>query len=522
MTSSHPAGSTASGSVETIAAGGCVKDFARSRLAFARANLGLAAAIAIALVLSYGFALTNFALSIDEEAHLWKDFTFGWLLQGRPTVTLVKLALGEFMPLPFVNLSISLIFILGSFLLWLSLFEEAAGRRLPVFGATILFGVFYATLPINFYYLAFNTYNVEVSFGLILASLAVSFAWRWGMLGGGWLAAMLSILFSFLAAGTYQSLVVLCFAGLIGASCVHRLTADDRDGSPARALGRIVLMAVPLLVGALGSVLFARLVLPSDGYTEAFMQWGKSNPSEILGSLMSYVATIFAGGAFVGGWVVTATVVAGLFVFVLSLRRAFATGDWLLPLLVVALLTMPFLLSSAVGMPLPKRSQQALPLSYGVVWLLLAFRVPRRPVVGGMFIVAALFLGIWNAQANTRLSFSRYLAFQSDKDLAAQIASALQAAGWDGTPLPVVSIGKPAVQERRYRIIDETIGASFFGWGEEGRGMLLMYILGYELRPPTAEQAAEGYRLAETMPAWPRPGSVIVRDGIGIVNFGTH
>jgi len=49
-----------------------------------------------------------------------------------------------------------------------------------------------------------------------------------------------------------------------------------------------------------------------------------------------------------------------------------------------------------------------------------------------------------------------------------------------------------------------------------------MYILGYELNAPTAEQAAEGYRLAETMPAWPRPGSVIVRDGIGIVNFGTH
>lgn len=522
MTSSHPTGLAARESVQRTAAKAGVMDFVRSRIAFARANIGLAAGIAIALVLSYGFALTNFALSIDEEVHLWKDFTFGWMQQGRPTVTLVKLALGEFLPLPFVDLSIALIFILASFLLWLSLFEEAAGRKVPVFGAAILFGVFYTTLPINFYFLAFNTYNVEVSFGLVLSALAVSFTWRWGMLGGGWPAAILSILFSFLAAGTYQSLVVLCLAGLIGVFCVHRTADGVRDPSPARGLGRIVLMAVPLLAGAFGSVLFARLVLPSDGYTEAFMQWGKATPSEILDSLMSHVAMTFAGGAFVGGWVVSATVVAGLLVLLLSLRRAFLSGDWLMPLLVVALLVMPFMLSFAVGMPLPKRSQQALPLSYGVVWLLLAFFVPRKPVVSGLFIVAALLLGVWNAQANTRLSFSRYLAFQSDKDLAAQIASALRAAGWDGTPLPVVSVGKPAVPERRYRIIDETIGASFFGWGEEGRGMLLMYILGYELSAPTAEQAAEGYRLAETMPAWPRPGSVIVRDGIGIVNFGTH
>jgi hypothetical protein len=151
---------------------------------------------------------------------------------------------------------------------------------------------------------------------------------------------------------------------------------------------------------------------------------------------------------------------------------------------------------------------------------LLALQVPRRLFVNGLFALAALLLAIWNAQANTRLSLSKYLTYQYNRTLADQIAAALGNAGWSGSPAPVVLVGKPRVPTGRFLIYSETFGASFFSWGGGDRALIFLYIMGYEVRLPTPEQFEQGARIAATMPAWPLSGSVVFRDGMGVVNFG--
>lgn len=495
--------------------------FIASRASFFRAHATLSACVGAALILSFGFGMSNYAISIDEEIHLWKDYTLEWYLQGRPTVTLIKLALGDLMPMPFVSLATSLIFILFSFLLWASLLNDATKDRRVQFHSLLIFGIFYSTVPVNSYFLTFSTFNIEVSFGLILTALAASLAWRWSRAGGGWPAFLLCAAFSFMSAGIYQSLVVLCLAGLLSAFCAHRLSVDVNEEPAGRFIVSMVLAVAPIVLGTLASLLVARMFLPSNGYAEAFVQWGRADFSTIREALGAYVITTLSGRDFPGGWVVLASALSGALAILLAVRRAFTTGDWLAPLMVLALFALPFLLSVAIGAPLPKRTQQTLPLVFGVMWVLLALLLPPKSGIKPAFIVAALLLTSWNAQANTRLWVSKYLAFNFDRTLAHEIASALHAAGWDGAPMPVLQVGRPVIPERRYWTRDETIGASFFQWADEGRGLVFMYVLGYQLMEPTTEQFAEAVRLAKTMPIWPLPGSVILRDGMGVVNFGT-
>src|SRR5215471_9812558 len=146
---------------------------------FLRDHRKLLAWIAIAVTLSYGFAVVSSSLSIDEEVQLRMDHRRAFTYEGRFGITLLKLLLGNAFPLPFFEPAVAVLILSVSTLIWCFVFVRLSDHKLGRSPWLTLFAVIYSTMPTNAYYLAFNTFNLELSCGLALSALSVLFSFVW-------------------------------------------------------------------------------------------------------------------------------------------------------------------------------------------------------------------------------------------------------------------------------------------------------------------------------------------------------
>src|SRR5262245_41598498 len=130
-------------------------DFAQ----FVRNNGALVVWIAVAASLSYGLAVANVTLSIDEELHFISDSRPAWVQQGRFGIAAIKTLLGTALPLPFLRPALAILLLAASALLWCFVFARVTWGGLERSPWLKMFAVFFVSVPTNAYYLSFNTYN---------------------------------------------------------------------------------------------------------------------------------------------------------------------------------------------------------------------------------------------------------------------------------------------------------------------------------------------------------------------------
>jgi hypothetical protein len=488
---------------------------------FSRANRELLAWLSVGALISYGFAISNFSLSIDEEFHLVTDETLDWMAQGRWGTTLLKLLFGTTLPLPFVQPAIAVLVLVGSALVWCFIFLRVTGEKLTNSPWLMLFAVLYVTMPSNAYYLSFNTYNTEVSCGLLLAAMCVLFATMWAIEHGGWTTLIVAAIFAMLAIATYQVLAIVCAVGIVVANLLH-LEALPPAWRPAtvKPIQKSMYLCFPLLLGYALYWVVNFIVSPTNSYVNVFFNWGKLDTKFIFGWLAAYVVAFLRGDGFVGGKIALLLAVAGAFSLLIFIWRAARFGRVLQLVLFLLILVSPFLLSFGLGTAMPNRTQLVFPLAYGAIVLILALQlgIVRRGRI--LALTMTVLVLSWNAQANTRLFLSEYLSFKRDEAAAHLIAARLFESGWAGTSAPMVVVGSHSYQPERYLVKDETIGASFFAQDDGSRAPPFMNVLGYPLVWATQAQKKTAYAISESLPEWPRPGSVTFVDGIAIVKMG--
>ena len=134
-------------------------------------NKVLCYAILIAVIITYGYEITNWTLTLDEE--IWSYATKAtlakaWIGDGRWGTALLKLILPTYKVLPFFN-GICAIFVLGigAFLVGY-IFQQYIASKTAGLAAAIVF----LTIPLHSYYLMFDSFSVEISIGCVLALLS--------------------------------------------------------------------------------------------------------------------------------------------------------------------------------------------------------------------------------------------------------------------------------------------------------------------------------------------------------------
>jgi Glucosyl transferase GtrII len=467
--------------------------------------------------LVYGFAITNGSLSIDEELGFFFKNPFAWAEQGRWGIWLLKLVFGTFLPLPFFQPALAVLVLAGSALLWSFVFTRASDNRLLNSPWLTFFAVVYLTLPLNAYYLSFNTYNFEISCGLVFSALSVLFAWMWQFEQGGQRAFATSAMFSTLAISTYQSFAIVCAGGILATYLLHLTTLASLPSS-AEIVRKSFYLGVPLIVGCAFYLGVSLVVLAHGSYVDSLFKWGKQDNAFILKWLWQYVVEFFRGGAFSGGRSVSLLAIAGLVSLAILVWRAARTGSIAPPLILLALFGSPFYLSFALGMPMNARTQQVVPVVYGAFVLLLILQLRLEQRARMLALVATVLAVTWNGQANTRLFLSEYFAFKRDEAIAHRLAEQLSQSGWNGDAVPLAVIGRSPGQPEIFPRSD-TFGASFFAWENGTRAAYFMQLLGYPFVSPSAAQWKTALAVSESLSDWPRRGSVRFVDGVAIVRM---
>jgi hypothetical protein len=470
--------------------------------------------------LAYGLAITTFNLSIDEDVFLAQGGEEAvWIPLGRFTVALVKLVLGDMIPLSFWDPALAVVVLIASCFIWAYAFNAASGEALTKHVGLVAFAVFYVTVPTNAYFMTFNTYNVEVSFGFAFAALAVLFTWQWGILDTGRLDLLLAIAFGTLAMGTYQSFVFACAAGVVAMMCV-RLSVAPEPASVGPSLAgtarTLVKLSLPFVVALVLTGVIALSTVPSGGYVESFVLWGKLPLDYVVDHVVGTMTSFAAGSGFVGGWIATITIVVGLVVFTIFVRRAASGHHWAAPILVLALLVAPLGMTIMLGGTAPLRAQQTLPIAYGALWLLVPLAVRQSKAVDVTVSLATIGILVWNSGTTTRMFQAEAFAYQHDVVRATDVVDELVDLGWTGSELPIVMVGTAEPLNRPYMVHSETFGASFFAWRNPS---LFLKTMGYPFSWPSQEQIDRAKTFAASMPVWPAKGSVALHDGIAIVKF---
>jgi hypothetical protein len=163
---------------------------------------------------------------------------------------------------------------------------------------------------------------------------------------------------------------------------------------------------------------------------------------------------------------------------------------------------------------------QALPLVAGAIWVLGALMLPRTVPRTALLIAATLVLTVWHSGVTSRLYYVELTTYEVDRGIASAIVERLAADGWDGTSVPLVTVGlRPRTQ------IEDIDGADAFGYplfneyGRGGRSIPFMAAVGYSFDVPTLLDRANALTIAEAMPDWPADGAVVLQDGLAIVRF---
>ncbi len=496
---------------------------AADALAFLRVYKWPIAVAALAAVLAHGVALTNSSLSLDEELHVaHPGISSDYIV--RPTGALVKVLAQNLMPLPFWNTALALILMLVAGITFAFLLMRAAHRSDHHRAAITIFLVVFLTLPLTAYLLMWGEVAIPYSFGLLLAAFAALFGWLWAAEGWGRNAALASAATTFFVITTYQSQLFVALAGALAANLALEL-AERRTAIPVR--DRVlfsVRLVVPMVAGGLiGAIVTARLVWDANhgsDYLASFMAWGKADPIEIIRALVQQVLDYVTGEGFFGGWVVIPTVVLAALLMIHLIWRAVHGSGWWGSILFAGLLLSPFGASMMLGTALLPRSMQALPLVAGAIWVLWALTIPRTAARNAILIVATLTLTMWHSGVTSRLYYAELTTYEVDRGIASAIVERLAADGWDGTPVPLLTIGA-----RPRTVIEDIDRADAFGYplfneyGSGGRSVPFMGAVGHSFIFPTLEDRARALTIAEGMPDWPADGAVVLRDGLAVVRF---
>jgi len=501
----------------------------KNYISFFKKNKLLFGLLLFVVLLSFGFELTHFTLSIDEEYGILGSIQNStWLRQGRFGVAILKKIFNNRTVVPFWDtfLCVSFLYlavtyfcsIIDSFLNKMKISKNMKTFLLFIFGASFI------SFPTNAAYVSFSTYNFEVSVGILLTALSVKFFINSIFNKYKISDLVLTTLLLTYCISIYQSFIFLFLCSISFISILSILDKNKLYSSLKKNFGILVrLLAVILISVVLYKVidLLFSIKYPSMGYVEGFIRWGRRSFMEnYLAIKRFYWSDVFNNKAlFFYKFFLVSVGFGGLAIlynFFKIKTNKFAYLIWC-----VIFFISPFLLTIALGCETPLRTMQTVALLSGalLVFTILSIKNRFAVLLLSLFSVLTIFL---QTQQLSLIFYSDYSRYQQDVILANRIFNKIYDLKLgEKLEYPVVFTGRIRQEQTVENIKMETLGYSFFEWdnGNPFRIYAFLKYLGYDLKSPNSDQVKIGLECQKDMPSWPNDGSVALCDDLLIVKL---
>ncbi|WP_305025431.1 glucosyltransferase domain-containing protein [Paenibacillus lacisoli] len=495
-------------------------------------NIWTVGLLVFAVLFAYGFAMTHYTLSIDEEVALELGSQYSWSGQGRFGITLLK-DIFNFWNTNSVTstlLAVTLLSISG--LVWGYSFHTTRSYRddQRMDAAGLIAVLLFVTFPVHAENVGFSMMSFELGIGWVAAALAVLFTFRWAVRQAGWGYFYSGLLLAALATSVYQAFLPAFVMGLI----IHMILYLMKQDQQKKAMGykQFLHMVIRNAAAAGGSLIIYKAAdytiqwfVPASGYIENFMAWGKEDPSVIIHRLITYFTSLFTGKVIYGSFLLLPSILASAALLIYYIWRLISGRNegnaGLLAVCLTAFILMPFVLYILLGTVVPIRGNFVWSLLVASVWIMV-YSIIRLPFLHRIILTLAAFAVFHQSNAVAQLFYGDYNRYQEDVSLARQISSKVNNLNLGEVPQePVVYVGSHIQAEHHGIKKQEVLGYSFFEWdgGSQLRIQDFMHALGYSFNVPTEEQKAEGTALAANLPVWPEEGAVAKMHDLIIVHL---
>jgi len=249
---------------------------------------------------------------------------------------------------------------------------------------------------------------------------------------------------------------------------------------------RILLVAYTLTIGSIPQIQdIANSIIASHARSGMEAAKGIANISKIFGNILLLPIT--------------------LFFIIKCITIAHKKYLYIIAAICIPLSTM-FLAILGGNMP-PIRAIYVLPLAFAFMFFFLIKNCSNKIRIA--IICFALFTAAYQAQITAQLLYSDQLRYNEDVRLAYEIRNII-----GDENLPIAIVGKYKIAERFHAnfLQGETIGHSFFEWGDvheaTERSLDFMHCLGIHFNAPNDEQYEKAIYEAAYMPSYPNSGYV--------------
>jgi hypothetical protein len=477
------------------------------------------AAIALA---AYGFELFNLNLTIDEEVHAANSApSISWVIQGRWGMYLLNKFVIPYTVIPFVPLFVALIFHIGAVLLMLKSWGVQSRLEQLVVGAVCI------AFPIMAYMYTFSTINYGIGIGLFCVALSL---FIYSKKNG--LKRLYAVIPAAFSIAIYQGFIPALIAVFL-VYLISTIIFSDKIRFKDFAVISFIHILALLAYFVIQRLLITIMEIPHDPYVSDFfdLSFLVNNLGATLSQTFSHLSSIYSGKKSLYAVDIKALGILLLFSFLglivnLLLSKLSELNKLLIIVFSLLLLVLPFasgLLMRGVVIP---RSLIALPIVIsGIIMLGMLNSSRTFKIFVALLTVICIFQFL---MSTNHLFAASHLALQEDRSLATRLIERIENVQVETGReelryMEVIGYDSRPATELIPKI--ETFGASFFEWdqGSSGRILLFLQTMGFSgVGPLPLEKRVQMVEIADSMPVWPRNGSVMVVGNVVLVKLGPY
>lgn len=464
------------------------------------------------ILITYGFGLTNYSLSIDSETPVYPDFSMGL---GRWGTNLVRYHIFEGHT-PYFTL------LLGLLLMSLAAVELTKLFKLSTF-KSYLFCALFLTIPQLSYQLIFTMQADVVPLGFLISVLSINLFSECSkdiFSGKSIIYFILSALMLMFVIALYQALILIPV--VIFVVLIFQNTYSE-EFSYKNEVKKVALFGCLLIISGLLYYISVTIISPA-GQGGFLSTYASGNSNNRLKDFFTLWLDHLKGKLYYGNKTTIFLSLISLFgiIIIIKDKKHIALKLILLLLLLLIPYSLSFFITNGYHPP-------RLYVGLGIVFAFLATHFLDVIKYKKIILVICSIICIWNIYFITQLFYSNYKIFNHDKTVAKRIDTEIrtQFPEFDVTTNYVYFYGCLSFQEHdRFRLPDsEVFGGSLFSWDNGNNYRIINFFsfndIAYYRMIDNKETYLKIKDSIESMPVWPAKQSVKLIDNVVIVKLGS-
>lgn len=464
-------------------------------------------------IITYGFALTNFSLTVDSEMPSWDPAS---LNLGRWGHYFLRSYVFNGL-LPYYTMLFGLIF--------LGITAVEITKILNIKGIyTYIFCLLFLSFPQHAYQLVFTTQADVVPLGYFLGTMSISFFLKQSKIG--WVKVLLNVFSVLFLASSFamnQALILFPFVLYILYFFVQINNPEtDVKKEFKKALFFAGYFAIAIVVYLLSVKIFVQS-LNSEYFSRSYASGNTSNP---FIDFFKILTDNISGNFYYGEKPYILVLLGFLISLIIFIKQK--TNAWLNSLIFVVLLIIPFAMSFFIRSGWhPPRIYVSSPLVFVFVVVFVLQKIPKQYYNPMLF--ASMLLFLWNSYYVTNLFYTQNKIFKHDLEIAKDISHKINSLeGFNSESDFVYFYGGLPMKNHEKLILpkSEIFESSIFRWDNGNNWRIFNFfkfndVLHYRFLDD--EKAFNKIKDSlQTMPVYPLNGSVIKIENVVVVKLNSE